>query len=368
MIKTHTAAVLETVGQPLILKSLPIPKARTGSAVIRVLATALSSNTKAALAGSFGLVFPRTPMIPGFSAIGRIHSVGPDAPSLEAGQLIWHDFFVQSRDNPDDSIHAGFMGGKQQLEETWNNNTFAEYAEVPLERTWALNEDLLCKTKGYSFADLSYLGTVAIPMAGLLDMGVRAGDSVIVAPATGTYGGSAVPAALSLGAKVIACGRNAKTLARMTDVFGVSGRFGTVVLTGKVDEDTAIIKAAAGPKGADCYIDFVPPQAIGSTHILSCLGALRNRGRASFMGAIFSNVEIPYFLVMLKNIRIEGRCMFDRGHGEQTVKLLEAGHLVVGYRKMCGTKMHRFKLKDVHPAIDAAAEYRGWGDMVVVEP
>ncbi len=368
MIEMHTAAVLETIGQPLVLKSMPIPQARTGSAVIRVLATALSPNTKAVLAGTFGLVPLGTPMIPGFSAIGHIHSVGPDATYLAPGQLIWHDFFIQSRDNPDDSIHAGFMGGKQQLEETWKHNTFAEYAEVPLERIWALNEDLLCEIRRYSFADLSYLGTVAIPLAGLLDMGVRPGDSVIVAPATGTYGGSAVPAALSLGAKVIACGRNAKVLARMTDAFGASDRFVTVILTGKADEDTAAIKAAAGPRGADCYIDFIPPGAAGSTHILSCLGALRNRGRASVMGAVFSNIEIPYFLVMLKNIRIEGRCMFDRWHGEQAVKLLGAGHLVVGDRPMGGTKMHGFKLKDIHQAIDAAVEYSGWGNMVVVEP
>ncbi|KAJ9608500.1 hypothetical protein H2200_007488 [Cladophialophora chaetospira] len=368
MTETHTAAVLEAYGEPLVLKTLPLPKARTGSAVIRVLATALSPNTKANLAGVFGLAPLRTPVIPGFSAIGRIHSVGPDATRLRQGQLIWYDFFTQSRDDPDDSIHAGFMGGHLPLEETWKNNTFAEYAEVPLERIWTLNEELLCSTKGYSFKDLSYLGTVAIGLAGLLDMGVRCGDSVVVAPATGTFGGSAVPAALSLGAKVIACGRNAKTLARMNDVFGASGRFVTVVLTGKVDEDTVAIKAAAGGKGADCYIDFIPPQAVGTTHILSCLGALRHKGRASFMGAIFSNIEIPYFLIMLKNIRIEGRCMFDRGHGEQAVKLLEAGHLVVGDRPMGGTKMHGFKLKEIHQAIDAAVEYSGWGDMVVVEP
>ena len=370
MIETHTAAVLETIGKPLILKTLPIPEARTGSAVIRVLAVALSPNTKANLTGTFGLLPLNTPFIPGFSAIGRIHSVGQDATRLKPGQLIWHDFCTWSRDDPDVSILAGFMGGNQRLEETWNNNTFANYAEVPLERVWSLDEDLLCGNMGYSFVDLSYLGTVGIAMAGLLDLDVRAGDSVIVAPATGTYGGAAVPAALSLGAKVIACGRNAGTLARMTDVFGASGRFETVVLTGKVDEDTFAIKAATGGggKGADCYIDFIPPRAAGTTHIMSCLSALRNRGRASFMGAIFSNVEIPYFLVMTKSIRIQGRYMFNRKHGDRSVKLLEAGCLVVGDRPMSGMKMHAFKLEDIHQAVDTAAEISGWGNMVVVEP
>ncbi|KAL6241951.1 hypothetical protein RBB50_011196 [Rhinocladiella similis] len=368
MAETHTAAVLEAIGKPVVLKTLPIPDAKLGSAVIKVLASALSPNTKDVYAGHFGPLPLRTPVIPGFAAIGRIHSIGPDATSLKPGQLVMHDFWISSRDNPDDSILAGYMGGIPQLEDTWKNGTLAEYAEAPLERIWALDEDLLCKTLKYSPADLSYIGTVSIALAGLLEIEVRPGDSVIVAPATGTFGGAAVPAALSLGAKVIACGRNEKTLATMTDTFGASGRFLTVKMTGDVEQDTAAIKAAAGGKGADRYIDFVPPQAAGSKHIMSCLSALRPHGRASLMGLVLSNVEIPYAFVMMKNIRIEGRYMFDRWHGEQAIKLVETGHLVLGNRQLSGMKMLGFKLQDIHRAIDAAAEQRGWGGMIVVEP
>ncbi|KIW18063.1 hypothetical protein PV08_02350 [Exophiala spinifera] len=368
MPETHTAAVLEAIGQPVVLKTVPIPDARPGSAVLKVLATPLSPNTKDVYAGHFGSWPLRTPTIPGFATIGRVHSVGPDATSLKPGQLVMYDFWIPSRDNPDDSILAGYMGGVSQLEDTWKNGTLAEYAEAPLERIWALDEDLLCKTMKYSFADLSYIGTVSIALGGLLEIDVRPGDSVIVAPATGTFGGAAVPAALALGAKVIACGRNEKTLATMTDTFGASGRFLTVKMSGDVEQDTAAIKAAVGGKGADRYVDFVPPQATGSKHIMSCVSALRPRGRAVLMGLSLGNVEIPYSFVMLKNIRIEGRYMFDRWHGEQAIKLVETGHLVLGDRPLNGVKMVGFKLQDIHQAIDVATEQRGWGSMVVIEP
>ncbi|KAK6375852.1 hypothetical protein LTS17_007674 [Exophiala oligosperma] len=366
--ETHTAVVLEAVGQPVVLKTVPVPKANLGSAVIKVLATALSPNTKTVYGGHMGVGALRTPLTPGFASIGRVHSVGPDATSLKPGQLVMYDFWTSSRDDPDDSILAGYMGGVPQLEDTWNKGTLAEYAEVPLERVWPLNEDLLCNTLKYSPADLSYIGTVCVPLGGLLEIDVRPGDSVIVAPATGTFGGAAVPAALSLGAKVVACGRNEKMLAKMTDTFGASGRFLTVKLSGDTDRDTAAIKAAAGGKGADRYIDFVPPQAAGSKHLLSCLGALRPHGRAALMGLVFSNVEIPYAFVMLKGIRIQGRYMFDRWQGEQAIKLVETGNLVLGDRPLSGMKMIGFKLRDIHRAIDASSEQHGWGSMVVVEP
>ena len=205
-------------------------------------------------------------------------------------------------------------------------------------------------------------------MAGLLDMGVGAGDSVIVAPATGLYGGAAVPGALALGARVIACGRNAETLRSMAETFGPSWRFETVVLTGEVEVDTMAIKSCAGRKGADFYIDFIPPNAIGSTHIEACLRALRKKGRASFMGNTFGNVQIPYTFIMLNDIRIEGRHMFDREHGAKTVRLLEAGNLVVGDRPMPGNKMHCFELGEVNRAVEFAAGLRGWGNIVALTP
>ncbi|EXJ76870.1 hypothetical protein A1O3_10515 [Capronia epimyces CBS 606.96] len=368
MSETHVAAVLEAVGQPLSLKTLPIPQAVTGSATVRVLATALSPNSKDVFSGCFGPLGVRTPVTPSAACIGRIHSVGPDATSLKPGQLVFTDFWTPSRDDPDNSILAGYMGGADQLEAVWNQGTFAQYASVPLERVWSLNESLLCDSQKYTPAELVYLGNLCIAFAGLLDINVRPGDSVIAAPATGTFGGAAVHAAIALGARVIACGRNEQMLARMADAFGPSGRLTTVTLSGNVEIDTTAIKSAAGGKGADKYIDFSPPRAQGTTHLVSCISALRSNAKASLMGTIFGNVEIPYYPLIKNNISIQGRLMFERHHVDQVLKLLESGHLSLGNRPNSGMRIQTFKLPDIDKAIDEAAKVRGWGEYIVIEP
>lgn len=257
---THTAAILEAFGQELKLKSLPIPEPIHGSAVVKVLATQVSPVAKNVFAGHFPVPL-RTPVTPSSSAIARIHTVGPDATSLKPGQLVFLDFWVQSRDDPDASILQGYMGGENTIEANWSNGTYAEYARVPLEKIWTLNEDLLTNKLGYSFADLAWLGSICIPLAGLMDIDTRPGDTVIVAPATGHFSGAAVQAAIALGARVVACSRNEKVLSKMADVFKSSRRFEFVKMVGEVEKDTAAIKAKCGShKGADRFIDFSPPQ------------------------------------------------------------------------------------------------------------
>jgi threonine dehydrogenase-like Zn-dependent dehydrogenase len=158
-----------------------------------------------------------------------------------------------------------------------------------------------------------------VPYGGLSEIEVKPGDTVIVAPSTGRFGGGAATMALAMGATVVACGRNEKTLNHMKETFEKlhPGRLRTVILTGDVEVDTKAIIAASGNKGkgADAYIDFSPGVAAKDgtpNYIESALAALRPRGRAAFMGGIFGKVEIPYFPIVLKSLRIQGRFMYER--------------------------------------------------------
>jgi D-arabinose 1-dehydrogenase-like Zn-dependent alcohol dehydrogenase len=156
-----------------------------------------------------------------------------------------------------------------------------------------------------------------VPYGGLSEIEVKPGDTVIVAPSTGRFGGGAVTMALAMGSTVVACGRNEKTLNFMRETFEKlhPGRLHTVILTGDVEADTKAMVAASGNKGkgADAYIDFSPGVAAKDgtpSYIESALAALR--GRAAFMGGIFGKVEIPYFPIVLKSLRIQGRFMYER--------------------------------------------------------
>ena len=294
--QTHTAVVLEALGKPLVVRQLRIPPAVAGSAVVLILASQVSPNAKAVFSGQFPFKPGFLPVTPHAPSIGRIHAAGPDATSLKPGQLVFTDMHTPSRDDPDASVLLGYMGGVPELESNWTHGTYAEYAQLPLERIFALDEKLLLE-KQYTPADLTFLGSLCISFGGLLRGETTIGDGVVIAPAPGNFGSAAVHAAIGLGARVVACGRNESTLRQLEEAFAESGRLSTVVLTGDEEKDTAAIKAAAnGGKPLDKYVDFVPPQAAGTKHFAACIKSLRRFGTAIFMGAIFASGRHPLCL------------------------------------------------------------------------
>jgi threonine dehydrogenase-like Zn-dependent dehydrogenase len=208
-----------------------------------------------------------------------------------------------------------------------------------------------------------------VPFGGLTDINLLPGETVIVSPATGRFGGSAVTVALAMGASVVACGRNEQTLARLRETFGTSGRLRTVVLTGDQDSDMQEIISAAGNggRGADAYIDFSPNAAAKSTHIASAMAALRPFGRASFMGGIFGNIEINYISLMMRNLRIQGRFMYGREAVVRMVKMIEKGNLKLG--ASAGVRIiGRYGLDQIDEAMKIAKMGTAWGKQVLLVP
>ncbi|PQE19768.1 isopropanol dehydrogenase protein [Rutstroemia sp. NJR-2017a WRK4] len=90
------------------------------------------------------------------------------------------------------------------MESEWRHGTFAEYAKFPLENVFALDERLLCGELGYTIGDLCNISSYLVPFGGLTDIGLLPGEAVIVFPATGRFGGSAVTVVLAMGASVVA--------------------------------------------------------------------------------------------------------------------------------------------------------------------
>ncbi len=57
--------------------------------------------------------FP-TPLIPGTSFIGRVAAVGADATKIKAGDLVFVDCVVRSRDEPADVFLASIVQGRSE--------------------------------------------------------------------------------------------------------------------------------------------------------------------------------------------------------------------------------------------------------------
>ena len=283
--ETMKALVLTSRDQPLTVETVPTPQPTIGSAVVQILTAKIISYTREVYSGKRPYPFP-TPIVPGTSAIGRVAAVGPDATKLKPGDLVYIDTTVRSRDDPSDvylaAVHEGFTPGSAKLmKDVYRDWTYAEYCRTPLENLTLINEEKLVGSLGYKIEQLASVSGMLVAYGGLRDIELKAGQTVVVAPATGPFGGAAVIVALAMGARVIAMGRNKESLANIKKKAPHPDRVETVPITGDMEADCKELKKH-GP--IDAYYDIGPPEAHASTHIKSCILALRHGARVSLMG------------------------------------------------------------------------------------
>lgn len=368
--KTHKAIVLSSTHEPLSVKTLSTPQPTPGSAIVRVLAANVIPYMRDIYNGARQYPFP-TPLVIGTSAIGRIVALGPDATSLKNGQLVQVDCTVRGRDDPSatflSGVHEGMTEGSRKLMHgEWRDSTFAQYAKVPLENCTILDENHLCGSiedggLGYKIDDLAYISALLVPYGGLSNIGLKAGETVIISPATGSFGGAAVLVALAMGARVIAMGRNIDALNRIRQI---SDRIKTVPITGDVKTDLSALQTFAP---IDAFFDISPPAAATSTHFKSAILALKHSGQVSLMGGIRDDVSIPHSVIVHRNLALKGKWMYEREDIRGLVKMIEVGLLKLGER--AGIEVvGRFGLEDWDAAFKTAEENAVWGKEVLIAP
>ncbi|EME89536.1 uncharacterized protein MYCFIDRAFT_25428 [Pseudocercospora fijiensis CIRAD86] len=362
--ETMRALVLHSTSTPPSVEKVPCPRPTPGSAIVKILASNVLSYTREIYNGKKNYPFP-TPIIPGFSGIARVSAIGPDATKLKLGDLGFLDTTVRSSDEPSDvflcAVTEGFTeGSKKLMREVWRDWSFAEFAHVPLENLTLLDETQLTKSLGYRVEELASIATLLVPYGGLRDIEFRAGQTVIIAPATGPFGSAAVKVALAMGGRVIAMGRNREKLEGLKK----EGRVEIVPITGDISADSEAIRACFGGKARiDAYFDIGPPEAEESTHIKSAILALSHGARVSLMGGYRGDIAIPHATVMHKNLRLYGKWMYEREDVRDLVQMIEGGILTV-YVELVG----EFGLEQWKEAWDCAAENAGPGKHVVIKP
>ena len=368
--KTHRALILRSTDEPLKVEVIPTPQPTPGSVTVRVLVASVIPYARDIYNGTRQYPIPM-PLVIGSSAIGRVAVVGPDATFLKPGQLVHIDTFLRGRDDPTalclSGIHEGYTEGSRTLMHgEWRDATYAEYAKVPLENCNALDEERLIGSPrngglGYKIEDLQYISTLLVPYGGLRDIDLKAGETVIIAPATGAFGGAAVFVALAMGARVLAMGRNVEALQK---VAARSERVEAIPITGDVQKDAEALQKFGA---ADAFLDISPSAAAKSTHIKSGILSLRHSGRVSLMGGIREDIALPYSVIMYKSLVLRGKWMYDREYIEALIKMMEIGILKLG--ESAGIKtVGKFALEDWNRAFDAAAENAGMGMQALIAP
>lgn len=240
----------------------------------------------------------------------------------------------------------------------------AEYARAPLENTHALDEQRLLGSPangglGYTIADLTYITRFAVCYGDFRAINLQAGETIIIAPSTGAYSSAGVEVAIAMGARVIAVGRKMKKLKQLAEH---SSRISIYQLK---DDPAVDIPALQAFGTIDAFMDVSPQVAEKSTHVTSCMMAVKKYGRVVLEGVISKHIPIPYVVAVLNNLTIKGQYMYERGDFIALIKMVESGALKLG--KEAGHEViGQYEMENFEEAVDAAAAKQDPGQFVLL--
>ena len=357
------AAILTTFGSPLEIGTLPDPAPGTGEVIVDVVAAPVLSYADEVFSGArnYALMLP---VAPGCGAVGRVRNVGPDATRLTAGDWVFCDPTVRSRDdalNPDITLQGWSArgAGGLRLQQHFHHGPFAEQIMVPTE-----NAIRIGAIDPADAAAWCAVNTALVPYGGLLAARLQAGETVLVSGATGNFGSAAVAIALAMGAGcVIATGRNEAVLGELARRFG--RRLRTVALSGTEADDRERLMQAA-PAGIDCVLDILPP-AVSTAVVRAAVMAVRPYGRVVLMGGVGmlggDDLALPYPWIMRNCVTILGQWMYPPEAVTRMAGLVHAGLLELEQFDVTS-----FGLDQANEAVAHAAAHAGPFKMTVIQP
>jgi alcohol dehydrogenase len=357
------AAILKAFGSPLAIENLANPVLGTGEVIVDVVATRVLSYANEVFSGERNYLLD-LPVVPGPGAIGRVRAIGPDATHLVAGDWVYCDPTVRSRDDvlcPDITLQGWTASGEGglRLQKHFRHGSWAEQMLVPTE-----NVKRIGPIDEADAARWCALGTLLVPYGGFLAANLQAGETVLISGATGNFGSTAVAVALAMGAGcVIAPGRNEKVLADLVRRFG--DRVRPVKLSGYEDDDRARMQQAA-PGPIDCVLDILPP-SVSATTVRAAVMTVRPHGRVALMGGVGMlggpGLELPYPWIMRNCITIHGVWMYPPEAAIGLVNLIRSGLL-----RLDNFDVTTFDLDHANEAVAHAAANGSPFKMTVIRP
>ncbi len=131
------AAVLNALGAPLAIQTLPDPVLGTGEVIVDVVAAGIAGYAAGVFSGARNYIL-ELPVVPGAGGIGRVRAKGPDATRLQLGNWVFCDPTVRARNdavNPDMILQGWTYRSVAALplHRFFHHGSFAEQMMVPPE-------------------------------------------------------------------------------------------------------------------------------------------------------------------------------------------------------------------------------------------
>jgi alcohol dehydrogenase len=354
MTNTHKAWRLHAHND-LRFDDVETPKPEPEGVLVRIEAGMVLSYMGRVLSGAVPYSLPPMPFVPGTNAIARVIATGDNIAHVRHGDRVFLSPHLRG-DVPDTEPPQILIGltatvtseAALAMQARWRDGVFAEIAHWPAACVTPLH-----RLDDRPATELIGLAKLIVPFGGLQRTGLRGGQTIIINGATGYFGSGAVMLAVAMGAgRVIAVGRQQAALESLRDAFG--RRVIPAVVSGDAAKDVAIIRHAAGGH-ADVALDLLGAASSTST-TLSCLRALRRRGRLVLMGSAEVPLELSFREMLANDWEVVGQFMYDRTAPGQLATLVAEG--LLDLKKIV---VSTYKLADFKQAVEAAALMQGLG-------
>jgi NADPH:quinone reductase-like Zn-dependent oxidoreductase len=286
-----------------------------------------------ATGGSWGDRTQHFPRIQGADVAGIIVAVGEGVERARIGERVIVDPWLLGRGDWMDAARSEYFGSEC-------DGGFADFTTVRSENALAINCAL-------SAAELATFPCAYSTAENLISRtGLRPGETVVVAGASGGVGTAAIQLCSLRGARVIAIAAASKAAALIS--LGAHG----VVDRSSENLEGAIREAADG--GVDVALDVV-----GGPTFMHLINSLRQGGRYSASGAISGPMaEFDLRQMIYKDLQLTGATIVPPGTMQRIVRLIEQ-------RSLLPVLAQTFALRDLAQAQEVFMAKKHVGNIVV---
>jgi alcohol dehydrogenase len=374
MLKEHSmaqmrAARLHSIGEPMSIDMIDVPKPRPTDVLVRVKACGIVPNM-ANVISNWPSWFPHQPLpklpaIFGLDPAGVVEEVGDAVIRTRPGDRVYvnplrscgscyscrggqlsrcryftlNGYFSTSRDG-------------QRIFDLYPYGGFCEYMTAP-------QQSLVILPDNISFEEAGRFGYIGTSYGALRTADAGPGTVGLIDGVTGTLGVAATMLCLAFGvARILGTGRDEQLLQRVKAL--APDRIEVLKLGSKPSGEWA--KTLTDGEGADFVISALGARAPVET-MLDSMHGVRRGGKFVNVGGVADKVPVDIKWLMDEQVQVIGANWFTTAQGQELAHMVETGTLDLSY-----LEHERFPLESVNQAISGLKDRRGGFSNYVIIP
>jgi D-arabinose 1-dehydrogenase-like Zn-dependent alcohol dehydrogenase len=369
MQKTMRAARMHSVGAPMTIDTIPVPKPGSTDVLVEVKACGMVPNLGNVLANWTKwfphLPLPKLPAVFGLDPAGVVVEVGEQVLDVRPGDRVYVNplrscgacLMCRSGERTRCRYftfngYFGFGPDSQKIYDLYPYGGFCEYMTAPQYALVKLPDNV-------TFEQAARFGYTGTSYGAMKKANATPGQSMLVDGISGTLGLGAALLGLAMGiTRIFGTGRNQSLLDRVKTL--APDRIETHSLDAGSTSDW--VKSRTGDEGVDFMISALGPGAPAST-MVDALRSVRRGGRAVNVGAVAEVLPLDIHWLMDEQIQVIGSNWFTASQGQEVAELARSGLL-----NMSVFEHVRFPLDDINNAISGLKDRNGGFSNYVVVP